>query len=164
MAADDPVEVVDDDDRVIAVVTRAEMRRSRLKHRCVFVAVRSTDGRVLVHRRADDKDLWPGRWDLVVGGVVAAGESYDDAAARELAEELGVRAVLRPLGAGAYRDADVDLLARVYTAVHDGPFTFADGEVVWAGFVPVAEVAARVAADPASWVPDSVQIVLPRLA
>ncbi len=157
MAADDPVEVVDDDDRVIAVVTRAEMRRSRLKHRCVFVAVRSTDGRVLVHRRADDKDLWPGRWDLAVGGVVAAGESYDDAAARELAEELGVRAVLRPLGAGAYRDADVDLLARVYTAVHDG-------EVVWAGFVPVAEVAARVAADPASWVPDSVQIVLPRLA
>ena len=33
------------------------------------------DGRLLVHRRSDDKDLWPGRWDLAVGGVVAAGES-----------------------------------------------------------------------------------------
>lgn len=164
MAADDPVEVVDDDDRVVAVVTRAEMRRANLKHRCVFVVVRAGDGRVLVHQRAADKDVWPGRWDLAVGGVVAAGESYEAAAARELAEELGVDAPLVPLGSGAYRDDDVDVLARVYAVVHDGPFRFADGEVVWAGFVPLAELAARVAADPATWVPDSVEIVLPRLA
>ena len=48
------------------------------------------DGRLLVHRRADDKDVWPGRWDLAVGGVVAAGEDYDTAAVREVAEEIGV--------------------------------------------------------------------------
>ena len=89
-----------------------------------------------MHRRSDAKDLWPGRWDLAVGGVVTAGERYDDAAARELAEEVGVTGVpLVPLGAGRYDDDDVHLVARLYEAVSDGPFTFADGEVVEACFV-----------------------------
>ena len=66
------------------------MRRHRLRHRATFVVVRCSRGHVLMHRRSDTKDLWPGRWDLAVGGVVTAGEGYDDAARRELAEEVGV--------------------------------------------------------------------------
>ena len=78
------VDIVDDDDRVVATVTRAEMRANRLQHRAVSIAVLSSDGRLLVHRRADTKDLWPGMWDLAAGGVVAAGETYAQAARREL--------------------------------------------------------------------------------
>jgi 8-oxo-dGTP pyrophosphatase MutT (NUDIX family) len=48
------------------------------------------EGRVLlVHRRAD-KRAYPGVWDLP-GGLVEEGESEQDALARELHEELGVR-------------------------------------------------------------------------
>ncbi len=126
------VDVVDDDDRVVATVTRAEMRARRLQHRAVAVAVFGSDGRLLVHRRADTKDVWPGQWDLAAGGVVAAGEGYDDAARRELAEELGVDVPLdrfEPLGSGRFRDDSVALLGRGYRVVHDGPFTFTDGEI-----------------------------------
>ena len=42
------VDLVDDDDRVLGVVSRAEMRAGRLLHRCVFVAVVHPDGRLLV--------------------------------------------------------------------------------------------------------------------
>jgi len=80
------VDIVDDDDRVVATVTRAQMRAGRLQHRAVSIAVMSSDRRLLVHRRSDDKDLWPSMWDMAAGGVVAAGESYDAAAHRELAE------------------------------------------------------------------------------
>jgi isopentenyldiphosphate isomerase len=52
-AAQEPVEVVDEDDRVLGVVPRARMRRENLRHRAVFVAVYATDGRLLVHRRAE---------------------------------------------------------------------------------------------------------------
>ncbi len=86
------VDVVDDDDRVTATVTRAQMRAENLQHRSVGIAVLGTDGRLLVHRRADDKDVWPGRWDLAAGGVVAAGEEYAAAAVRELREEVGIDA------------------------------------------------------------------------
>jgi isopentenyldiphosphate isomerase len=155
--------VVDADDVVVTTVPRALMRRHRLRHRATFVIVRSRDGQILVHRRSDAKDLWPGRWDLAVGGVVTAGESYDDAARRELAEEVGVTAaVLVPLGAGRFDDDDVHLVARIYEVVDDGPFTFADGEVVEARFVTLAELWTRLAS--AAFVPDSVALLVPLLS
>ena len=165
------VDHVDDDDRVIGTVTRAEMRARRLLHRAVFIAVLSGPGvgdtasgrRLLVHRRAAHKDVWPGRWDLAVGGVVSAGEPYDVAAVRELAEEIGVRGVAPvATGAGRYVDDDVALLGRCYVVTHDGPFTFDDGEVVEARWVSGAELDAMVADTVATpFVPDSVALVLP---
>ena len=56
----------------------------------VGIIVRSTTGSVLVHQRAADKDVWPSMWDVMVGGVVSAGETYEVAARRELNEEIGV--------------------------------------------------------------------------
>ena len=45
--------------------------------------------------------------------------------------EVGVTGVpLVPIGRGRYDDDDVHLVARLYEAVSDGPFRFADGEVV----------------------------------
>ena len=156
------VEVVDVDGRVETVVTRAEMRARRLRHRAVSIVVRSTAGEVLVHQRSSLKDLWPSRWDLCVGGVVAAGESYDDAAVRELAEEVGVvDTAPQFLGNVAYEDDDVALIGRVYTVTSDGPFTFSDGEVVQVRFVPAGQLAELIASEP--FVPDSVSVVLPYL-
>ena len=156
------VDVVDDDDRVVATVTRAEMRAARLQHRAVSIAVFGTDGRLLVHRRADTKDLWPRQWDIAAGGVVAAGEHYDDAARRELAEELGIDGddvVLEPLGAGRFVDESVAELAQAYRVVHDGPFRFADGEVAEARWVTSVELADLRGS--ATFVPDSIALLLP---
>jgi isopentenyldiphosphate isomerase len=156
------VDVVDEFGRVVATVPRARMRAENLRHRAVFVLVLGTDGRVLVHRRSPDKDVWPGWWDLAVGGVVLAGEDYDDAVRRELAEELGITgATPVPVSAGTYDDDQVRLVGRVYRLVHDGPFTFADGEVVAAEWVTAAELAVRLARDP--YLPDSRALVAPLL-
>ena len=128
-SADEPVDVIDERGRVVDTVTRARMRADRLRHRAVFIAVQGSDGRLLVHRRAEHKDVWPGMWDLAVGGVVAAGEEWTEAAERELREELGVSARLEPLGEGAYDDESVRLVGRCYRCTHDGPFRFTDGEI-----------------------------------
>ena len=148
---------------VVRVVPRAEMRRDRLLHRAVSIAVFGTDGRLLVHRRAATKDIWPAYWDIAAGGVVASGESYDDAAARELAEELGVEGVLlEHLGGGRYTDDAVDEFAHCYRCECDGPFLFADGEVDEARWVDARELADLMAAEP--FTPDSVALLLPRIA
>ncbi len=158
---DELVDVVDDSDRVVATVARRRMRAERLRHRAVFIVVVSKDGELLVHRRSDAKDLWPGRWDVAVGGVVAAGEGYDVAAQRELAEEVGLHATPAPILAGSYRDADVDLVARCYRVVHDparhGPVRFVDGEVAevrWVDAAGLDELLASVA-----FVPDSLALL-----
>ena len=156
------VDVVDDDDHVVATVTRARMRAERLQHRAVSIAVLGTDGRLLVHRRADTKDVWPGMWDIAAGGVVAAGEDYDTAARRELGEELGIAAgVLVHLGAGRYVDEAVAMLGRGYLTVHDGPFTFTDGEIAEVRWVDRAALAALM--DSERFVPDNVALLLPLL-
>ncbi|MEO5900813.1 MAG: NUDIX domain-containing protein [Ilumatobacteraceae bacterium] len=158
---DELVDVVDDDDRVIATVTRRQMRGERLLHRSVGIAVLGSDGRLLVHRRSDAKDLWGGRWDLAVGGVVGAGESYEGAAARELCEEMGVSGVLARIGGGKFVDADVASFGQCYSVVHDGPFSFDDGEVVETRWVDAAALAELLATE--SFVPDSVAMILPLL-
>jgi len=162
-AGGEPVDVVDEDDVVVRVATRAEMRRQRLLHRAVSIAVFGSDGRLLVHRRASTKDIWPSYWDIAAGGVVSAGESHDEAAERELAEELGVRGVvLQHLGSGRYTDAAVDEIAHCYRCTCDGPFEFADGEVAEVRWVRWNELSGLMAAQP--FTPDSLALLLPLIS
>jgi 8-oxo-dGTP pyrophosphatase MutT (NUDIX family) len=158
MADDELVEEVDEQGDVLRVVTRAEMRAQRLRHRCVYLLV-IDDGRLLVHRRAPHKDVWPSRWDVAAGGVVGAGEAWLDAARRELAEELGIDAEPVEVGRGTWASDDVQVLGHVYVVEHTGPFHFDDGEVVEARFVGAAELDALLASHDTC--PDSVELALP---
>ena len=54
-------------------------------HVCLFGA----DGRLLIQRRTEEKHIWPGRWDVSIGGGVDAGETSRQGAEREFREELG---------------------------------------------------------------------------
>lgn len=152
------VEHVSAEDEVIEVVTRAEMRRRALRHRAVYVVVRTSDDGVVVHRRAQWKDVYPGWWDICFGGVLDVGEAWASAAERELAEEAGIEAAVTPLGGGPYGDA---VIGRVYAATHDGPYPCPDGEVVEVRVVPRSELQAFV--DAHDVCPDSVALVLPHL-
>lgn len=164
-AADEMVDQVDENDRVIGRVSRADMRARRLRHRAVFVAVTDGSGRLLVHRRSSAKDIWPGWCDIAVGGVVTSGEDYVVAAHRELAEEIGIERVeLLELDGGralSFDDDSVSLVGRCFQVIHTGPFVFADGEVADAWWVDRDELeqARRVE----RFLPDSLALVLPRI-
>ncbi len=155
------VDALDEEGNVIGTVSRAEMRQGNLWHRSVFIVVVNDADEILVHRRASWKDVWPDRWDIAVGGVVTAGEAWELAAARELAEEIGVSVELGYLGEGIYADDDVREVARVYHARSDGPFSFDDGEITEAAWVPMAQLRDWLATRPVC--PDSIALVLPRL-
>lgn len=161
MADDDLIDVVDVDDTVIRQVTRAEMRRDGLRHRAVYVVVRTTGDGVVVHRRADWKDVYPGRWDLCFGGVLDAGEDWARAAARELAEEAGIEARMREVWRGTAEDDHAAVVGRVYETVHDGPYRCDDGEVVEVRVIPRGEVVAFLSDH--DHCPDSAQLALPWL-
>jgi isopentenyldiphosphate isomerase len=163
-AGDELVEVVDEHGAVVRVATRAEMRAGNLRHRSVAVVVLTGAGELVAHRRADWKDVWPGRWDVAFGGVAGVGEDWVAAACRELAEETGVEvpaSALRSLGSGSYRDGAVSHFGHLFAVTHDGPFRPADGEVAELVLVPLAGLdgwlAGRDLCD------DSVALVVPRL-
>ncbi len=155
------VDVVNEDDVVLRTVSRPEMRRNRLRHRAVFILVTNSDGKVLIHRRSEAKDIWPGWWDVAIGGVVAAGETYDDAARRELFEEAGFTAEPQEVSAGSYDDDAVSLIARCYVVSHDGDVRPQDGEVAEFLWVNRDELRDRLARD--RFLPDSVALLGERL-
>ncbi len=159
--ADEQVDILDDLGEVSFVTTRADMRARNLWHRSVFVVVTNPSGDILVHRRADWKDVWPGLWDFAFGGVLASGESWEAAANRELAEEAGVSGELSYLGEDLYEDDLVRERARIYRTLHEGPFTFPDGEVVETAWVSLDGLQAWTAAHEIC--PDSKAVVMPRL-
>ena len=59
-------------------------------HLSVHIAIFSTDGRMLIQRRTDDRLSWGGLWDISAAGSVTAGENSAEGAHRELFEELGL--------------------------------------------------------------------------
>lgn len=154
---DELVDVVDDGGNVVRVVTRREMRAGRLPHRCVYLLVLNSRGDLFVHLRTPTKDVYPSHWDVACGGVLAAGEAFDDAARREGREELGVELAPEPLFPFRYDDGQTVLHAMVYRVVHDGPFTLQPEEIVRGEFVPVSEAGARAARDP--FCPDGLAVL-----
>lgn len=60
-------------------------------HLVVHIWVISSDGNFLIQRRSEKRKLMPGEW-AATGGSAISGENSITAAARELQEELGIRA------------------------------------------------------------------------
>lgn len=58
-------------------------------HLVVHIWVISSDGKILIQRRSDNKPLMPGEW-AATGGAAISGEDSETAAKRELFEELGI--------------------------------------------------------------------------
>lgn len=58
-------------------------------HLVVHIWVISSDGKLLIQKRADTKKLMPGEW-AATGGAAISGEDSFTAAKRELFEELGI--------------------------------------------------------------------------
>ncbi|XP_066322797.1 nudix hydrolase 3-like isoform X1 [Miscanthus floridulus] len=70
---------------------RSEVHRDGDYHRAVHVWIYSeSTGELLLQRRADCKDSWPGQWDISSAGHISAGDSSLFSAQRELEEELGI--------------------------------------------------------------------------
>ena len=57
----------------------------------VFVCVFDSEGRLLIQQRQPFKPGWSNYWDVSVGGSAVSGENSQQAASRELYEELGIR-------------------------------------------------------------------------
>jgi len=134
------VERVDEWDRVVGVVERGEAVRRGWLHRVATTVCRDGGGRVLVHRRADGHVRFPGHYDWLVGGAVGVGESWEEGAARELTEELGVRVDVRFAFKFLCRGAISPYWLGVHVAVVTEEITPDPDEIAWHEWVSEGEL------------------------
>lgn len=118
-------------------------------HVCIF----DRQGRLLIQRRTENKHIWPGLWDVTVGGGVDAGETTRQGAEREVREELGypldltgVRPTVTVNFAGGFDDFFI-----VERDVDTGALTLQAEEVGAVRWVTLEELLAMV--DDGSFIP-----------
>ena len=140
MPAEELLDIVDEQDRVLSRAPRSRVLRDYHIHRAVMFFVFDEQGQVLVNQRSEQKELYPSHWSIAFGGHVLAGESYDDAVRREIREETGLDAPARLITSFQKRTADERENVKVYAVTADRePVLFPD-EIAQGRFVSVAEI------------------------
>ncbi|MBT0730971.1 NUDIX hydrolase YfcD [Rosenbergiella nectarea] len=138
------VDIVDENDEVVATAARQQMRAESLRHRATYIVVTDGSGRILVQRRAENKDFAPGKLDATAGGVVQSGEELLASARREAEEELGIADVpLAEHGKFYFEDEGCRVWGSLFSCVCHGPFALQDGEVTEVSWMTPEEITAR---------------------
>ena len=148
------------DDATGAVTGRASRREChgnpKLIHRSIRVIVYHPDGHsLLLQKRSAAKDIFPGRWDMAVGGHVDSGETPDRAAVREMGEELGMppEVPLKKLFQLKVRNEIESENVQEYAAVFGGPFKIRTSELDEVRFFSFDELKQRIEDTPGEFTP-----------
>ena len=156
--AEEIVAIVDQDNRSLGAVSRRIMRQQKLIHRASYILVFNTRGELFIQKRTMSKDIYPGYWDIAAGGVVLAGESYEESAQRELSEELGLHgAKLTFLFDHYYEDNHNKVWGRIFSCISNGPFTLQAEEIEHGHFLNPAAIEELSTREPLT--PDGLQIL-----
>jgi isopentenyldiphosphate isomerase len=157
-AANEIVAIVDAHNREIGAVPRREMRAKNLLHRSTYILVFNARGEVYVQKRTMTKDVFPGYYDPATGGVVLAGESYEQGAIRELAEEMGIRNTpLTWLFDFYFADDRTRVWGGAFSCIYDGPLTLQKEEVESVSLMTIDEILRR--AEREQFTPDGLYVV-----
>jgi len=154
-------DIVDQNGEVIGTALRSKCHGNpALIHRTVHIVVFHPDGRILLQKRNEDKDIQPGKWDTAVGGHIDSGENHETAVVRELAEELGVSANfadLKFLMDTKIRNEVESENVRVFSLIHPGPFNFQIEEIQEVKFWDTCELRKTIDETPDIFTPNLIE-------
>ncbi|MDQ6622192.1 MAG: NUDIX domain-containing protein, partial [Verrucomicrobiota bacterium] len=159
-AASDPGErfpIVDENDHVTGEAPRGEVHGNNLRHRAVHLLLFNDAGELFLQKRSKWKDRHPCVWDSSAAGHVDAGEEYDQAAARELREELGIETPLERLLKLPASEQTGQEFIWLYRGRYNGPFQLARSEIELGDFFPPEVVSDWIAARPEDFAPGFVE-------
>jgi 16S rRNA (adenine1518-N6/adenine1519-N6)-dimethyltransferase len=137
----------------IATASRLEVHENNFRHRAVHILIFNHAGEILLQKRSPWKDRHPLLWDSSAAGHVEANEDYDEAAGRELMEELGASARLDRIGKLPASEKTGQEFIMVYHGENDGPFSFPCEEISAVEFFPTEIVDRWVANKPENFAP-----------
>ncbi len=152
-SSSEPFAVVDAADRVVGQAPRGTVHGDNLLHRAVHILLFNHKNELFLQKRSRLKDRHPCLWDSSAAGHVDAGEDYDEAAARELQEELGITAPLRRVVKLPASERTGQEFIWLYEGRHEGPFELARSEIELGDFFPKKLVTAWLKARPGDFAP-----------
>jgi isopentenyl-diphosphate delta-isomerase type 1 len=132
--------VVDEDDQVIGKETRENCHNLHLIHRSVYIFVHNSNRELFIQKRSMMKDLYPGFYTGSATGHVNYGETYEQAAIRELEEELGIKVPLTRLGKFTSFSLIEKEISTVYLSTYDGEISINEQEISQGFFLNLQQI------------------------
>lgn len=125
------VDLVDENDNVIKAVTREYLDRNNLRnYRVVNIIIINSNNQIILAKRSKKKKWFGGCYFFSVGGHVIANENYEDAAYRELEEELGIKCKnLEEIGYFNPMESGTSSFSKLYKLKYDGEFIIDKDEI-----------------------------------
>ena len=151
--AEEFFDVVDEQDRVLGRAPRSVVHRHHLLHRAVHIFLFNSAGNLLLQMRSERKDEYPLCYTSSASGHLGAGESYDEAAPRELQEELGVLVPLKRLAKFSASPQTAYEHTVLYEAHSDEAVRFDPDEIAAVSFHPLPEIAEMLRTSPQQFSP-----------
>ena len=87
------VQITDKKGRLIGSAGMLDAFDQGLVRHTAYCLLSDPEGRLLLQRRSDSSPNYPGHWEMSAGGHIDEGETPEQAARRELSEELGINDV-----------------------------------------------------------------------
>ena len=127
-------DVVNERDEVIGKASKKEIYEKLLTHRIVHILIFNTKGRMALQLQSKNKSFCPRHWNSAAAGHVLSGENYEQAALRELEEEIGVKTeiIFQHKDLYEYKNNFKKGLKKIlgtFRTVFDGPFKINPREV-----------------------------------
>lgn len=107
------------EDSVLGSIERSKAHLSQILHRAGMIFLARSDGKILLQRRSSSNKIFPKSWDSSSSFHVTFGESYEEAARRELEEETGVSVPLKYLGKFSYHVPPENEIVAVFSCKSD---------------------------------------------
>lgn len=138
-------DLVNEEDEVIGTITRFQAHHNpNLFHRSIGVLVYNDQNQLFMQKRSSTKDMDPNLWSISSTGHVMSGQTYEDAAVRELEEELGVSGVLTYANKYIVADGTETEVQALYTVRHNGPFRLHPEEIARGEFFALSELESKI--------------------
>ncbi len=152
----DEVDFVGD---VVAVRSKDSWRKEFFNHKASLIIPRTFDDKFLIAMRSATKHPFPGVWVCGVGGTCASGETFLDAAKREMQEEIGVVAALEVVNTFSYDDGNMRATFRVFTTkkpLDVADLTLDETEIQYMQAFTLSEIKELITEKPESCAPTAV--------
>lgn len=162
MPIDQPHErfhLVDKNDHRLGFVSRRQAHSDPSKiHRSICMIVTNAKNQILLQKRSQSKDTFPGFWTLSVTGHVSQNETYLQAAKRELFEELGIKSGLRFVKKVLlHLPSETEFCSIYETAIPAGKINHDNDEITTTLWIRLSQMSAFVKKNTVT--PDALQIL-----
>ncbi len=135
------MDIVDGKDEVVGQVDKEDVYKKLLCHRIVHVLIFNDEGKMALQLRHPNLSFAPNHWSTTVGGHVQSGESYEEAAKREMMEEIGIELPLEYFSKDFYQvPGRPDKFFVSYKAKYEGPFQLEEGAVVKVDYFTIDQI------------------------